>query len=189
MATKDSQGHQLKSVARDTQFKRVQKTCIPDATKYHQPQKACQQNKPKTYSRTTKASTVIHHSKKKAKTQAIARSLDPWSHGEHKSNSQITPEFCVQKNIICVSLARDNRFRKIGLKLISDKYFSCSWSEYEGGVATDKHWQVLWRAVLRAVEPTLFKKCSSPPMFLTSGELCLTPGDPGKAKGFPPHPR
>lgn len=77
MATKYPQGHQLKSVARDTQFKRVQRTCIPDATKYHEPQNACQRNKLKTYRRTTKAATVIYHSKKKAKIQAIARSLDP----------------------------------------------------------------------------------------------------------------
>lgn len=77
MATKDPQGHQLKSVARDTEFKRVQRTCIPDATEYHEPQNACQQNKLKTCSRTTKATTVIYHSRKKTKVQAIARSLDP----------------------------------------------------------------------------------------------------------------
>lgn len=77
MATKDPQGHQLKSVARDTQFKRVQRTCIPDATKYHEPQNTCQQNKLKTYRRTTKSAIVIYHSKKKEKIQAIARSLGP----------------------------------------------------------------------------------------------------------------
>lgn len=65
MATEDCQGHQLEA---DTQFRRIQRTCIPDATKYHEPQNACQQNKLKTYSRTTKASTIIYHSKKKVKT-------------------------------------------------------------------------------------------------------------------------
>lgn len=86
---------------------------------------------------------------------------------------------------------RDSRFRKIILKLISNKNFSCSWisrSEYEESLATDKHWQVLWTAVLRAVEPTLSEQCSSPSI-LPSDELYLTPTHPGKAKGFLPHLR
>lgn len=134
MATEDGQGHQLKSFAGDTQLRRVQRTCIPDATKYHEPQNACQQNKLKTYSRTTKASTIIYHSKKKAKIQAIGRSLDPWNHREHKWNSQINLEFCVQLQ----ETADSERFN-----LISNNNFSCSlisWSEYEESVATDTQW-------------------------------------------------